>query len=82
MRKRKTKALKIYDKHTQASSISFINNVAKKFPFKIKIIRTDNGHNFQTKLHWNVSELGMVHIYIKPATPSLNANMERSHLMD
>jgi len=56
--------------------------VVQKFPFRIKMIRTDNGHEFQTKFHWHVGELGMIHVYIKPATPRLNGKVERSHLTD
>ncbi len=76
------RALKVYKKHTQASSIDFINYVVKKFPFRIKMVRTDNGHEFQTKFHWHVADLGMEHVYIKPACPRLNGKVERSHLTD
>lgn len=76
------RALKIYNQHTQASSIDFINYVVDKFPFRIKIIRTDNGHEFQTQFHWHVADLGMQHVYIKPATPRLNGKVEHSHLTD
>jgi len=69
------RALKVYDKHTQASAISFINYVVESFPFRIKTIRTDNGHEFQTKFHWHVSDLGMQHVYIKPASPRLNGKV-------
>lgn len=34
------RAIKIYAKHTQASSINFIDHVVGKFPFRIKTIRT------------------------------------------
>ena len=61
------RALKIYEHHNQASAVDFINYVVDKFPFRIKTIRTDNGHEFQTKFHWHVSDLGMLHVYIKPA---------------
>ena len=74
------RALKIYEHHNQASSIDLINYVVEKFPFRIKTIRTDNGHEFQTKFQWHVSDLGMLHVYIKPATPRLNGKIERSHL--
>lgn len=40
------RALKIYNKHNQQNSIDFVNYVIKKFPFRIKMIRTDNGHEF------------------------------------
>ena len=76
------RALKIYTQHTQASSIVFVNYVVDKFPFRIKTIRTDNGHEFQTRFHWHIGDLGMQHIYIKPATPRLNGKVERSHLTD
>lgn len=76
------RALKIYDSHNQTSSIDFINHVIDKFPFRIKVIRTDNGHEFQSKFHWHVTDMGMIHTYIKPATPRLNGKVERSHLTD
>jgi len=76
------RALKVYKSHTQASSIDFINYVVEKFPFRIKVVRTDNGHEFQSKFHWHVTDLGMLHVYIKPASPRLNGKVERSHLTD
>jgi len=76
------RALKIYEKHNQVSSIDFINYVVELFPFRIKMIRTDNGHEFQTKFHWHIDDLGMQHAYIKPGTPRLNGKVERSHLTD
>ena len=72
------RALKIYDSNSQISSIYFINYVVEKFPFRIKVVRTDNGHEFQTKFHWHVTDLGMLHVYIKPASPRLNGKVERS----
>lgn len=76
------RALKIYDRHNQANAIDFINYVVELFPFRIKVVRTDNGHEFQSKFHWHVEDLGMIHVYIKPSTPRLNGKVERSHLTD
>ncbi|CNE40879.1 putative transposase [Yersinia rohdei] len=76
------RALKIYERHNQANAINFIDYVVNKFPFRLKTIRTDNGHEFQAKFNWHVHELGMEHVYIKPATPRLNGKVERSHLTD
>src|SRR5205085_8728528 len=76
------RALKIYEKHTQANAIDFVDYVVKKFPFRINTIRTDNGHEFQAKFHWHVEDLGMVHSYIKVRTPRLNGKVERSHSTD
>lgn len=76
------RALKIYEKHTQANAIDFVDYVVEKFPFRIHTIRTDNGHEFQAKFHWHVEDLGMVHSYIKVRTPRLNGKVERSHSTD
>ena len=76
------RALKIYDKHTQANAIEFANYVIEKFPFRIREIRTDNGHEFQAKFHWHVEDLGIRHAYIKRGTPQLNGKVERSHRSD
>ncbi|MGV0970025.1 IS481 family transposase [Empedobacter sp. ULE_I136] len=76
------RALKISEKHNQLSSIEFINYVVEKFPFRINTIQTDNGHEFQSKFHWHVQDLGMRHRFIKVGTPQLNGKVERSHLTD
>ena len=78
----RVRALKIYRRHTQANAIDFINYVVEKFPFRIRTIRTDRGHEFQALFHWHVADLGMEHVYIKPRTPQLNGKVERSHRTD
>jgi transposase InsO family protein len=78
----RVRALKIYQQHTQANAIAFIDYVIRKFPFRIHTVRTDNGHEFQAKFHWHVEDLGIRHIYIKPRTPRLNGKVERSHGTD
>lgn len=42
----RVRALEIYDRHTQANAIAFIDYVIAKFPFRIREVRTDNGHEF------------------------------------
>ncbi len=78
----RVRALKIYEKHTQASAVDFIDRIIEKFPFRIREIRTDNGHEFQVKCHWHVEDLGIGHAYIKRGTPQLNGKAERSHRSD
>lgn len=75
----RVRALKVYEKHTQANAIDFVNHIIEKFPFRIREIRTDNGHEFQAKFHWHVEDLGIRHAYIRRATPQLNGKVERSH---
>ena len=69
-------------RHTQASAIDFIDHIIEKFPFRIREVRTDNGHEFQAKFHWHVEDLGIRHAYIKRGTPQLNGKVERSHRSD
>lgn len=78
----RVRALKIYDKHTQANAIDFIDHIIEKFPFRIREVRTDNGHEFQAKFHWHVEDKGIRHAYIKRGTPQLNGKVERSHRSD
>ena len=50
--------------------------------FRVELIQTDNGAEFQAALHWHVTDRGIRHVYIKPATPRLNGKVERSHRID
>ena len=50
------RALKIYNKHNQINAIDFVDYVIEKFPFRIQMIRTDRGHEFQAKFHWHVED--------------------------
>jgi transposase InsO family protein len=65
------RSLKIYERHNQANAIDFINTVIARFPFRIREVRTDNGHDQAIR-----------HAYIKPASPQLNGKVERSHRTD
>jgi len=76
------RALKMYKKHNQTSTIDFIDYVIDKFPFRIHTIRTDRGYEFQAQFHWHVEDKGMRHVYIKPRSPQLNGKVERSHRTD
>ena len=79
----RVRALKVYNRHTQATNaILFIDYVIKSFPFRIREVRTDNGHEFEAKFHWYVEDQGIRHAYIKPRSPQLNGKVERSHRTD
>jgi transposase InsO family protein len=78
----RVRALKVYERHTQANAIKFVDHVIDKFPFRIREIRTDNRHEFQAKFHWHVEDMGIRHAYIKPSSPQLNGKVERSHRSD
>ena len=46
------------------------------------MIKTDNGHEFQSRFHWHLQDLGIEHVYIKKGTSRLNGKVERSHRTD
>lgn len=74
----RVRVLKIYERFTQANAIDIVDHIIEKFPFRIKEIRTENGHEFQAKFHWHVEDLGIRHAHIKRATPQLNGKVECS----
>lgn len=41
--------LRIYPRDTQENPINFVDFVLAQFPFRIRMIRTDNAHEFQAK---------------------------------
>jgi len=43
--------LKTYPRDTQVNAIDLVNDVVKKFPFRIRILRADRGHEFQALFH-------------------------------
>jgi transposase InsO family protein len=76
------RVIKILKKHNQECAIQFFNYVIKIFTFRIIMIRTDNGHEFQAKFYWYVEDIGIQYLYIKPGTPYLNGKVKRSHRTD
>ena len=81
--------------HSTYESEKFLNRLVKYFPFKIKLIQTDNGFEFTNKLSWNIStrnrqtlferrleELNIKYVNTKPHTPTENGKVERSHRKD
>jgi transposase InsO family protein len=76
------RVLRIYDRLNQKTAIQFVDYLLDKFPFRVEVIQTDNGSEFQTAFHWHLADRGIRHVYIKPATPRLNGKVERSHRID
>ena len=76
------RVLRIYPQCNQKTAIQFVDYVLGRLPFKVEVIQTDNGAEFQTAFHWHVQDKGIGHVYIKPRTPRLNGKVERSHRID
>ena len=81
--------------HNTYESTVFVNKLINYFPFKIKLIQTDNGFEFTNRLTWNANyrdkltmfekrlkELKIEHSLIRPHTPTQNGKVERSHRKD
>jgi transposase InsO family protein len=76
------RVLKVYDACNQRTAIRFIDEVRHRLPFRIHVVQTDNGAEFQSQFHWHLEGLDIRHVYIKPRTPHLNGKVERSHRVD
>jgi hypothetical protein len=76
------RVLKIYDACNQTSAIRFVDEVIRRLPFRVLVVQTDNGAEFQSRFHWHLEAQDIRHVYIRPRTPHLNGKVERSHRVD
>lgn len=76
------RVLKVYDSCNQRTAIRFIDEVRQHLPFRIHVVQTDNGAEFQSQFHWHLGAHDIRHVYIRPRTPHLNGKVERSHGVD
>ncbi len=76
------RVLKIYDACNQRTAILFIDDVLRRLPFRVQVVQTDNGAEFQSQFHWHLETRDIRHVYIRPRTPRLNGKVERSHRVD
>ena len=78
----RVRVLKIYDACNQRTAIRFIDEVRRRLPFRVQVVQTDNGAEFQSQFHWHLETQDIRHVYIRPRTPHLNGKVERSHRVD
>jgi transposase InsO family protein len=76
------RVLKVYDACNQRTAIRFIDEVRHRLPFRVHVVQTDNGAEFQSQFHWHLEGLDIRHVYIRPRSPHLNGKVERSHRVD
>lgn len=82
----------IYEDRQSTSSVDFLGRVRLFYPFKIKVIQTDNGFEFTWRLHPEITQThpftlqcklyGYSHHLIPPAYPRANSHVERTHRID
>src|SRR6185436_655640 len=76
------RVLKIYEACNQSSAIRFVDEVIRRLPFRVLLVQTDNGSEFQSNFHWHLEENDIRHVYIRPRTPHLNGKVARSHRVE
>ncbi|HTI36257.1 MAG TPA: IS481 family transposase [Vicinamibacterales bacterium] len=76
------RVLKVFDACNQRTAMRFIDDVRRRLPFRILVVQTDNGAEFQSQFHAHLADLDIRHVYIRPRTPHLNGKVERSHRVD
>jgi len=78
----RVRVLKVYDACNQKTAIQFADEVLRRLPFRVHVVQTDNGPEFQSQFHWHLEGHDVHHVYIRPRTPHLNGKVERSHRVD
>ena len=82
----------IYESRDAQASMDFLSKARLFYPFRIKVIQTDNGFEFTWRLHPEVTKThpftlqcqlyGYEHKLIPPAYPRANSHVERTHRTD
>ena len=67
------RVLKVFDACNQTTAIRFIDDVFQRLPFRVLVVQTDNGAEFQSRFHWHLEARDIRHVYIRPRTPHLTA---------
>ena len=76
------RVLRLYRRLHQSSSLAFLAELCRAFPFRIRKLQCDNGHEFPFAFALAVQALGIRHRYIRPRRPQQNGKVERSHRID
>jgi transposase InsO family protein len=76
------RVLRLYRRLHVLSSLDFLAEVVRAFPFGIRRIQTDHGAEFAFRFVLAVEHLGIRHRYIRPRCPEENGKVERSHRID
>src|SRR5262245_4269766 len=74
--------LRLYRRLHTGSSLAFLNELRRAFPFPIRHLQCDNGQEFSFAFALAVEAAGIRHRYIRPRRPQQNGKVERSHRID
>jgi transposase InsO family protein len=76
------RVLRLYPRLNPASSLAFLTELRRAFPFPIRRLQCDNGREFSLAFALAVEAAGIRHRYIRPRRPQQNGKVERSHRID
>ena len=76
------RVLRLYQRLNPMSSLSFLGELRRAFPFSIRRLQCDNGREFPLAFALAVEAAGIRHRYIRPRRPQQNGKVERSHRID
>ena len=76
------RVLRLYRRLHQHSSLAFLAELRRAFPFRIRKLQCDNGREFLLEFVLAVQAAGIRHRYIRPRRPQQNGKVERSHRID
>jgi transposase InsO family protein len=76
------RVLRLYRRLNVLSSLDFLGEMVRAFPFAIRKIQTDRGAEFPFTFVLAVERRGIRHRYIRPRCPEQNGKVERSHGVD
>jgi transposase InsO family protein len=64
------------------TTVAFLKAVKRLAPFTLKLVQTDNGHEFGRKVDAWCRRHGIRHVFTHKARPTENGLVERSHRID
>ncbi|HXF96027.1 MAG TPA: integrase core domain-containing protein [Gemmatimonadales bacterium] len=76
------RVLRLYRRLNYWSSLDFLGEIRRAFPFPIRKLQSDRGAEFPLAFALSVREAGIKHRYIQPRRPEQNGKVERSHRID
>lgn len=78
----KQRVLRYYSSLASRNGADFLKNCLTEFPFKIRVVQTDNGSEFLKEFNRLCKQKKLPHYFIYPRTPKQNTYVENSHGSD
>ena len=76
------RVLRLYRRLHHGSSLAFLAELRRAFPFPIQRLQCDHGQEFSVAFVLGVDAAKIRHRHIRPRRPQQNGKVERSHRID